>query len=67
MGGCGGYTKAGKIFPSGRMIVHDDDHVYVFGRHADRYRWITEMDYRFFCSSRAPAEPAPSLGETGRW
>jgi outer membrane protein assembly factor BamB len=66
-GGCGGYTKAGKSFPSGRMIVHDDDNVYVFGRRPSYFRWITEMDYRLFCSSRKPpkkAQPARSGAKT---
>ena len=69
-GGCGGYTKAGKVFPSGRMMVHDDDNVYVFGRRPSYFRWITEMDYRLFCSSRKPQPkkepPAKQAGKKKR-
>lgn len=62
-GGAGGYSKAGKQFPSGRMIVHDDSNVYAFGRVPSYYRWITEMDYQLYQSPRADAVLAPGAYE----
>jgi len=58
-GGCGGYTRAGRQFPSGRMIVHDDKNVYGYGRQQKYYRWITEMEYKLFASPRIAQAPKP--------
>ncbi len=52
MGGHSGYSKAGKIHPAGRMVVFDDEDVYVYGREQSYYRWITEMEYELFRSPR---------------
>lgn len=79
-GGCGGYTQAGKKYPSGRAIVHDDKNVYVYGRRQEYFRWITEMEYHLFSSPRAgnvktpggytqqaiKVNPSPSLNPKGK-
>jgi hypothetical protein len=52
-GGCGGYPRAGKMFPSGRMVVFDDTTVYAFGREQKYLRWITPIEYHLFASPRA--------------
>jgi outer membrane protein assembly factor BamB len=47
-GGHGGYYQAGKFAPSGRILVHDDDTVYGFGRKAQYLRWTTTIEHQLF-------------------
>ena len=58
-GGCGGYTRAGKISPAGKILVMDDTTVYGFGRKVQYFRWTTPLEYQLFAASRAgPKQPA---------
>ncbi len=47
-GGHGGYYQAGKFAPSGRILVHDDDTVYGFGRKPQYLRWTTTLEHQLF-------------------
>jgi hypothetical protein len=53
--GAGGYSRAGRQNPAGRLLVFDDTRVYGYGRKPDYFRWVTPMDYRLF-SARLDAE-----------
>jgi outer membrane protein assembly factor BamB len=73
-GGHSGYHQAGKFAPGGRMIVHDGEEVYSFGRDPEYLRWTTTMEHSLFAASReipgaekaAPGnkgkKPAPAAG-----
>ena len=47
-GGHGGYYQAGKFAPSGRILVHDNDTVYGFGRKPQYLRWTTTIEHQLF-------------------
>ncbi len=57
-GGHGGYFQAGKYAPAGRVLVHDDDNVYSYGREAQYYRWTTTMEYTLYSSPKDAADEA---------
>ncbi len=54
-GGHGGYYQAGKFAPSGRILVHDNETVYGFGRKPQYLRWTTTIEHQMFS---APMEQA---------
>lgn len=60
-GGHGGYFQAGKYAPAGRILVHDQDKVFSYGREAQYYKWTTTMEYTLFST---PKEPPPEAYET---
>lgn len=57
-GGHGGYYQAGKYAPAGRVLVHDDQNVYSYGREAQYYKWTTTMEYTLFSTPKDAAEQA---------
>lgn len=57
-GGHGGYFQAGKYAPAGRVLVHDDNNVYSYGREAQYYKWTTTMEYTLFSTPKDAAEEA---------
>jgi hypothetical protein len=52
--GAGGYFKAGRFAPAGRMLVFDDTTVYGFRREPDYFKWTTSMERHLFASAKAP-------------
>jgi outer membrane protein assembly factor BamB len=48
VGGWNGYYLPGKYMPAGRIMVHDEENVYSFGRKPQYYRWTTPMEYQLF-------------------
>ncbi|NQU22737.1 MAG: PQQ-binding-like beta-propeller repeat protein, partial [Candidatus Nealsonbacteria bacterium] len=50
LGGCGGYTKNGRVRPGGRILVHNGDTVFGYGRKQPYYRWTSVMDYQLFAA-----------------
>ena len=52
--GAGGYYRAGRVAPAGRLLVVNDSTVYGYGRKPQYYRWTTTMAYRLFSTSREP-------------
>jgi outer membrane protein assembly factor BamB len=48
VGGWNGYYLPGKYMPAGRIMVHDRNNVYSFGRKPEYYRWTTPMEYHLF-------------------
>ena len=61
-GGHGGYYQAGKFAPSGRILVHDKDTVYGFGRKPQYLRWTTTIEHQMFS---APMEQAAGRETAG--
>jgi len=61
-GGHGGYYQAGKFAPSGRILVHDDETVYGFGRKPQYLRWTTTIEHQLFS---APMEQASARENAG--
>ncbi|MHC4199677.1 MAG: outer membrane protein assembly factor BamB family protein, partial [Planctomycetota bacterium] len=53
--GAGGWSKAGKVTPAGRILCHDSESVYGYGRKSTYYRWSTPLEYRLFAATRDPA------------
>jgi len=61
-GGHSGYHVAGRHAPAGKILVHDDDTVYGFGRKAKYYRWTTPIEHHVFADvkgERRRNKPAP--------
>ncbi|MBM3858531.1 MAG: methyltransferase domain-containing protein [Verrucomicrobia bacterium] len=54
--GAGGYYQAGRVTPSGRMLVFDDKNVYGFGRLWQYYRWTTPIEHHLFSAPRDPEQ-----------
>ncbi|GAF77811.1 unnamed protein product, partial [marine sediment metagenome] len=60
--GAGGWPRAGRVTPAGRLLVLDDSNVYGYGRKPEYYKWTTPMEYHLFSSAREleivkPAKP----------
>lgn len=52
--GAGGYFKAGRLVPAGRIMVFDDTTVWGYGRRWQFYRWSTPYVYHLFATSKKP-------------
>lgn len=57
-GGHGGYHQAGKYAPAGRIVVHNDDNVYSYGREAKYYKWTTTMEHTLYATPKDAPEQA---------
>ncbi len=56
--GAGGWPRAAREFPSGRILVVGDERIYGFGRRPEYYRWTTANEYHLFATDKDP-KPAP--------
>jgi sucrose-6-phosphate hydrolase SacC (GH32 family)/outer membrane protein assembly factor BamB len=63
-----GYTATGKAAPSGKIMVLDEDNMYVFGRKPEYWRWTTPTEYRLFSVDRSlpKAQGKPTVDKKGR-
>ena len=52
--GAGGYYRAGRFAPAGRMMVFDDSCIYGFGRQPQYYKWSTPLEYQLFAAEKFP-------------
>jgi len=52
--GAGGYHRAGRLVPAGRILVFDDDTVYGYGRLWKYYRWTTPLEFHLFATGMRP-------------
>ena len=52
--GAGGYHQSGRVAPAGRIMVFDDDSVYVYGRQPQYFRWTTPLEYHLFKADKQP-------------
>jgi outer membrane protein assembly factor BamB len=49
-----GYFLAGKTAPAGRIIVHNGNRVFGFGRQPEFYRWTTPLEHHLFAAEKFP-------------
>lgn len=63
--GAGGWPRAAKEFPSGRILVFDDETIYGFGRRPEYYRWTTSNEYHLFATAKNP-QPTKQPKPKGR-
>ena len=63
-----GYAATGHQAPSGKIMVLDDDYVYIFGRRQEYWRWTVPTEYRLFSVSRSLPRPErkPAAGKRRR-
>jgi len=47
-----GYGGTGHKAPSGKIMVLDDDNMYIFGRRQNYWRWTVPLEYRLFSVAR---------------
>jgi hypothetical protein len=48
-----GYSKSGKVTIAGKILVHDDEITYGYGRQDQYYRWTTQMEFQLFAARHA--------------
>ncbi len=48
-----GYSKSGKVTISGKILVHDDEITYGYGREDQYFRWTTQMEFQLFAARHA--------------
>ena len=63
--GAGGWYRAGRYAPAGRMLVFDESNVYGYGRRPEYYRWSTPLRYHLFAVDKAPKFVRPEPGRRG--
>ncbi len=63
-----GYGGTGHRAPSGKIMVLDDDNMYIFGRRQQYWRWTTPMEFRLFSVDRSLPRPErkPAAGKRRR-
>ncbi|NOY79420.1 MAG: PQQ-binding-like beta-propeller repeat protein [Kiritimatiellaeota bacterium] len=52
--GASGYYLAGRVEPSGRLLVFDERRVYGYGRLWRYYRWTTPLEFHLFAAPKRP-------------
>ncbi|MBL7187976.1 MAG: PQQ-binding-like beta-propeller repeat protein [Phycisphaerae bacterium] len=55
LGGWAGYPQAGKVAPSGKILVFDKENVYGYGRQPQYYRWTTPIEHHLFSAAKDPS------------
>ncbi len=53
-GGAGGWQRAGKRAPSGRILCFDENTVFGYGRRRKYYAWGTPLEYHLFSTPKKP-------------
>jgi hypothetical protein len=63
-----GYSATGHQAPSGKIMVLDDDNMYIFGRRQQYWRWTVPTEYRLFSVDRSLPRPGrqPAAGRRRR-
>ncbi len=66
-GGYGGWFKAGRLVPSGRILCFDKEHVYGYGRKPEYMVNSSVLEYRIFAADKMVTRQAiDQLGKTER-
>ena len=65
LGGWAGYSAAGKVAPSGRILVFDDERVYGYGRLPKFYRWTKPIEHHLFAAKKTAFKI--SAGDAHHW
>ena len=64
-GGHGGYYQAGRVAPSGRILVNGNGYVYGYGRKPQYLRWTTVLEHQLFAAEPNPPEIPENYGKKG--
>ena len=64
-GGHGGYYQAGRVAPSGRILVNGNGYVYGYGRKPQYLRWTTVLEHQLFAAEPNPPEIPEDYGKKG--
>jgi len=65
-GGYGGWFKAARVVPAGRMLVFDDERVFGYGRKPTYYVNASVLEYHLFSAEKhATAEAIDRIGKAG--
>jgi hypothetical protein len=64
LGGWAGYSQAGKVAPSGKILVFDEENVYGYGRQPQYYRWTTQIEHHLFSAAKDPSSVEQKQPET---
>lgn len=64
LGGWAGYPQAGKVTPSGKILVFDEDNVYGYGRQPQYYRWTTPIEHHLFSAAKDPSRAERKQAQT---
>ncbi len=60
-GGHGGYYQAGRVAPSGRILVQGNGYVFGYGRKPEYLRWTTTLEHQLFAADPNPPEIPPGF------
>jgi hypothetical protein len=60
--GAGGWPKAGRVVPAGRILCFDEKTVYGYGRKPKYYAWSTPLEYHLFAAAKPGAEKQETAG-----
>jgi len=60
--GAGGYYRAGRYAPAGRILSFDETSVYGFGREPQYYKWTTPLEHHLFAADKIVPTAAVSSG-----
>jgi outer membrane protein assembly factor BamB len=61
--GAGGWPRAGREFPAGRLMVVAAETIYGYGRRPEYFRWTTANEYHLFATPKDPAAPQRPSGQ----
>jgi len=64
-----GYGLNGRFAPCGKIMVQDQENVYIFGRKQNDWGWRTGLEYRLFSVARSlpPAKKKTNAHFAARW
>jgi hypothetical protein len=65
--GAGGWSKAGRIVPAGRILCFDEKTVYGYGRKPKYYTWSTPLEYHLFAAAKGNEGRKAKGGVSYRW
>ncbi|NQT40215.1 MAG: hypothetical protein HQ581_22170, partial [Planctomycetes bacterium] len=60
-----GYGATGPSAPCGKIMVLDDENLFIFGRKPQYWRWTTPMEFRLFSVDRRLPGPEAASSGTG--
>jgi len=63
--GAGGYHRAGRFAPAGRIMAFDDSRIYGYGRLPVYYKWSTPLEYELFSVEKYPKSQSIEYHWTG--
>ncbi|RMF45176.1 MAG: hypothetical protein D6753_00860 [Planctomycetota bacterium] len=65
-GGHAGYYQAGRVAPSGRILVKGNGYVFGYGRKPEYLRWTTTLEHQLFAADPNPPEVPEGFAGSGK-